>query len=141
MYDAARSLGVEYRPSRVQALEDDIRNTLLNRGYRGDNAGGAFRRTEEITDPPTPANPGGNRDFSDIEGVRKSLNRLRKEINPQTGMPTENASAARIAIDKIDDFLGDPTNAIAGHQFIAHHAAELAKKDAPLGVQWLARSK
>lgn len=127
-YTGARALGVEYQPQAVQHLEDSIRQDLLRQGHRADLSGATFHRVEELTNPPTPANPGGNRNFSDIEGVRQSLNMVRQEVHPTTGRPTADARAAGEAIDHIDNFLANPANAIPAHHGLAQQAAELAEE-------------
>jgi hypothetical protein len=124
-YGAARNLGVEYKPYETLGLFQDIRDTLLQQGHRDDLSGGTFRRIEELTNPQS---GGPNPNFSDIEGVRQSLNMVREEVHPHTGRPTADARAAGIAIDKIDDFLGDPTNAVPWHQNIAQQAADFANE-------------
>jgi len=126
-YKAARALDVEYQTDKVRALQDNIHKSLIKSGFRADTAGGAFSRLKELMEPITPANPGGNRNFSDIEGVRQSLNRLRQETNPNTGGPTANASAASRAISKIDDFLANPKNA-AGNDYASQLSAQLTAR-------------
>jgi hypothetical protein len=122
-YDSARNLGVEYQPNRVADLRDDIERTLIQEGHRDDAlSGGTFARVRELGNSAAGANP----DFSDIESVRKSLNRVRKQVNPATGGPTEDARAASIAIDHIDDFFEDPNNAIPSHRGLAQQAAQFA---------------
>lgn len=126
-YGAARSLGVEYTPSKLVLLRDQINRDLLKQGHRADKSGGTFARIEELPDPPTPSMPGGNRDFSDIEGVRQSLNDIRGEVDA-LGRRTADSRAANIAIGHIDRFLEDPMNAIANHRAIAQQAADFAKE-------------
>jgi hypothetical protein len=124
-YDNARNLGVQYQPANVAHLRDDIERTLIQEGHRDDPLSqGTFLRVRELGNTAGGINP----EFSDIESVRKSLNRVRKQVNPATGGPTEDARAANIAIDHIDDFFRDPTNAIPAHQGIAQQAAQFAEE-------------
>jgi len=127
-YGQARSLGVEYTPSNLVILRDQIRRDLLQKGHRADKSEGTFNRIKELPDPLTPGIPGGNRNFSDIEGVRQSLNEIRDEVHPHTGKLTADAKAANTAINHIDDFLANPQNAIPAHRGIAQQAAELAEE-------------
>jgi hypothetical protein len=126
-YAGARSLGVEYTPSNLVLLRDRINADLLRQGHRADLSGATFRRIQELPDPPTAGIPLGNRNFSDIEGVRQSLNKVGSEVDA-LGRPTADARAAGIAINHIDRFLGDPMNAIPGHRVIAQQAADLANE-------------
>ena len=126
-YAGARSLGVEYTPSNLVILRDQIRRDLLQQGHRADKSAGTFDRINELPHPLTPANPTGNRNFSDIEGVRQSLNDIRDEVTP-LGRRTADARAAGVAIDRIDDFLANPMNAITSHRGIAQQAAQFAQE-------------
>ena len=127
-YANARNLGVEYTPSNLVLLRDQIHDDLLRQGHRADKSAGTLSRIEELPFPLTPGIPGGNRNFSDIEGVRQSLNEIREEINPLTGKRTADARAAGIAINHIDRFIEDPSKAVLGHQGIAAQAAQFAKE-------------
>jgi hypothetical protein len=124
-YGQARALNVEYTPSNLVILRDQIQRDLLKRGFRADKSDGTFNRIKELPDPPTPANPGGARNFSDIEGVRQSLREITGEVDTR-GMRTADAKAASHAIDHIDDFLEDPSKAAAGQQGLAQQQAQFA---------------
>jgi hypothetical protein len=126
-YGNARALPVERTPGQLAILRDQIRRDLIKQGHRADKSGGTFSRIEELPDPPTPEYPGGNRTFSDIEGVRQSLRDIAGEVDAR-GMRTADARAATRAIDRIDDFLEDPSKAVAGHQGLAAQQADFARE-------------
>lgn len=131
-YDTARAIGpagspgVQYQMPRVATLQSDITRQLLRNGHRPDTSGKTFSRIDELMNP---QGNGINPNFSDIEGVRQALNVVRREeVHPLTGRPTADGRAASVAIDRIDNFLADPGNAIPAHQGMAATVADSAQE-------------
>jgi hypothetical protein len=125
-YTQARTINVPYDRDKIAQLADDVDQHLraAPRGYREDLSGGTFRRVGELDDV---AQQSAQPTFSDLEAKRQSLNTLRNDMWSQTGRPTAEASAADIAIKKIDQFLADPSNALPGFEAQATQTADLAK--------------
>lgn len=93
-YSNMRGLGVEIHPQAMNRVADNILTELHTEGYRPRNVPGVFDAVEELR---TPA--GANHEISDIDSVRKVLNRAR--------MDAAQRDAARRAINHIDDYLAD----------------------------------
>jgi hypothetical protein len=93
-YSNMRGLGVEIHPQAMNRVADNILTELHTEGYRPRNAPGVFDAVEELRAP-----AGANHEISDIDSVRKVLNRAR--------MDPAQRDAARRAINHIDDYLAD----------------------------------
>jgi hypothetical protein len=106
-YNAMKGFGVEFRPHVAGQMYTNILNELYAEGYRPNIAPRTFSAIEELL---TPA--GRYHDVSDIDSVRKVLNRV-------AGIPEE-SDAARRAIGQIDDSMAQltPRDAVINGQFI-----------------------
>jgi hypothetical protein len=93
-YKNMRGYGVEIHPDAVADVADNILTELHTEGYRDYLAPKTFRAVEELKNP-----VGQNVEISDIEGVRRALNKAGKD-------PAER-DAVRRAIGGIDDYLAN----------------------------------
>jgi hypothetical protein len=127
-YKEARASSVVYQPEKVQDLANTIRDDIHERGFRPSNTN-TYNALDELrahtgsggTTPPT---------FADLESTRQWLGIESREVG-QNGKSTANATAARMAIGHIDDFLSDPSNAVIrqgmGDEFEAARVAKLVE--------------
>lgn len=95
-YSNMRGFGVEINPSAMNGVADNITTELHAEGYRPRNSK-VFADVDELRKP-----AGQNHEISDIESVRKVLQKTAKD-------PSER-DAARRAIGHIDDYLANLKN-------------------------------
>src|SRR5258705_8732015 len=95
-YSNIRGFGVEINPAAMNNVADNILTELHAEGYRPRNSK-VFADVEELRKP-----AGQNHEISDIESVRKVLQKTAKD-------PSER-DAARRAIGQIDDYLANLKN-------------------------------
>jgi hypothetical protein len=123
-YANARGLGVELHQGPVSRLADDIHSELENAGFRERNVPNAWRDIGELHNPASRFT-----NISDVESVRKVLNRTRR--NPNN--PAEQEAAAT-AIERIDEFLENLTPAHASNN--AHLAPRVAQQFEEARANW-----
>lgn len=102
---------LEIAPDAVRNLSTRIENDLVTQGFRPRNAPGAFEEARGLT----PGQGVNSVRVADLDAARKALQRDAAELNP-AGRPTEAATAARVTINHIDDYLANiaPTDVLAG---------------------------
>ncbi len=96
-YSNMRGLGVEIDPKAMNRVADNITTELYAEGYRPRNVPKVFDAVDELRNP-----AGQNHEISDIDSVRKVLNKARLDYTER--------DAARRAIGHIDDYLADLKN-------------------------------
>lgn len=117
-YRTVRGYGVEYHAAPIERLADDITSDLTNDAYRDHTAPSTFRAINELREP-----VGANATVDDIDSVRKLLNRTRN--SKSLSVPNEDRAAARIAIDRIDNYLATaPQSHIAVNPQFAGRVAQ-----------------
>ena len=112
-YKNARGYGVEINKQPVHDLADSIFTDLHTDGYRDYLAPKTYRAVEELKNA-----PGQNVEVSDLEGVRRALNKAAAD-------PAEKHAAGQ-AISAIDKYMAglDPADVVVNPQFAKQVAEE-----------------
>lgn len=117
---------VEIRPHVVQNLASEIESALVKEGFRPvtNNASGTFREVRRMQGASGPVL------VDDLDAIRRAFGKYAKNVDV-AGQPTTEAAAAKLAIDRINDFLPNlkPADIIAGNAGRATQILKDARRD------------
>lgn len=101
-YRSPEVAAVQINPQAVQGLSTRIENELVNQGFRprAASAPGTFEEVRGLVPPQ--GVPYVN--VADLDSARRALGLQARQLDA-VGQPTAEAAAARIAVDRINDFL------------------------------------
>lgn len=104
-YRAAREIGVDFDPSAVKGLTDEISQDLFNRGLVNETAPGTNALLKRLGDIPQPASADEvvSAPLTSLEAARQGFNNIRRKFSDPP-----DAEAARLARERLDQFLREP---------------------------------
>lgn len=103
-YRAAREIGVDFDPSAVKGLTDEISQDLFSRGLVNETAPSTNALLKRLGDiPPAGADEVVSAPLTSLEAARQGFNNIRRKFSDPP-----DAEAARLARERLDQFLREP---------------------------------